>query len=86
MNSSKIVDSNIINSDMTGANLYSADLSKTRIDNVKFQDTVFCKTIMPSGERDNSGCKHWYPQPKLFIVPYSVDNGLKIKLSWMLLS
>ena len=41
---------------MTGANLYKADLSKTRLSNVIFKDAVFCKTVMPTG-LDNSGCK-----------------------------
>ncbi|MZG31433.1 MAG: hypothetical protein F3741_11645 [Nitrospinae bacterium] len=42
---------------MAGFNLYKANLTKTKIANVNFEGTVFCKTVMPSGE-DNSGCKN----------------------------
>jgi hypothetical protein len=38
---------------MTGANLYNADLTDTKVS----KDTVLCKAIMPSGQQDDSGCK-----------------------------
>ena len=57
MNSSKVVNSNIKESDMTGANLYRADLTGTKVSKETLKDAVLCKTIMPSGQQDDSGCK-----------------------------
>lgn len=42
---------------MIGANLHSADLSGTKVSNETLTDAVLCKTIMPSGQQDDSGCK-----------------------------
>ena len=42
---------------MTGANLYNADFTDTRVSKKTLKDTVLCKTIMPFGKQDDSGCK-----------------------------
>ena len=42
---------------MTDANLYNADLTSTKVSEETLKDAVICKTNMPSGQRDNSGCK-----------------------------
>ena len=42
---------------MIGANLHSADLTETKVSNETLKDAVLCKTIMPSGQQDDSGCK-----------------------------
>jgi uncharacterized protein YjbI with pentapeptide repeats len=42
---------------MTGANLYNADLIGTKISKETLKGVVLCKTIIPSGQRDDSGCK-----------------------------
>ena len=42
---------------MTGANLYNADLTDTRVSDKTPKDTVLFKTIMPSGQQDDSGWK-----------------------------
>ena len=57
MNSSKILNSKISDTNMTGANLYSADLTGTKVSKETLKDTVLCKTIMPSGQQNDSGCK-----------------------------
>jgi len=42
---------------MTGANLHSANLTGTKVTDETLKDAKLCKTIMPSGQRDDSGCK-----------------------------
>ena len=42
---------------MTGANFYKADLTGSKVSKKTLKDTVLCKTIMPSGQQDDSGCK-----------------------------
>jgi hypothetical protein len=42
---------------MTGTNLYNADLTDTKVSKETLKDTVLCKTNMPSGQQDESGCK-----------------------------
>ena len=42
---------------MTDANLYNADLTDTRVSDKTLKDAVLCKTIIPSGQQDDSGCK-----------------------------
>ena len=43
---------NFISADFT-----NADLSGANLDNAKLENAIFCKTIMPSGEKNNSNCK-----------------------------
>ena len=57
MNNAKVVNSRISYSDMTGTNLYNADLTDTRVSDKTLKDTVLCKTTMPSGKQNESGCK-----------------------------
>ena len=40
---------------MTGTN--NADLTGTKVSDKTLKDAVLCKTIMPSGQKDDSGCK-----------------------------
>ena len=40
---------------MTGTN--NTDLADTRVSSKTLKDAVLCKTIMPSGQHDDSGCK-----------------------------
>ena len=42
---------------MTSTNLYNADLTDTKVSDETLKGTVLCKTILPSGQRDDSGCK-----------------------------
>jgi hypothetical protein len=42
---------------MTGANLYNADLTDTRVSDKILKDTVLCKTIMPSGQTESRSCR-----------------------------
>jgi hypothetical protein len=49
MNSSKVVNSKIRNTDMTDANLYNANPTGTKVSGETLKDTVLCKAIMPSG-------------------------------------
>ena len=42
---------------MTGANLYNADLTGTKVSKETLKDAVLCKTIMPCGEQNDSGYK-----------------------------
>ena len=42
---------------MTGANLYNAELTDTKVSDATLKGTVLCKTVMPSGKQDDSGCK-----------------------------
>ena len=51
------MNSKIRNSDINGANLYNADLTGTKVSKETLKDAVLCKTIMPSGQQDDSGCK-----------------------------
>jgi uncharacterized protein YjbI with pentapeptide repeats len=51
------VNSKIKNSDITGANLYNADLTGTKVSEETLKSAVLCKTVMPSGQKDDSGCK-----------------------------
>ena len=57
MNNAKVVNSRISYSDMTGTNLYNADLTNTRVSDKTLKDTVLCKTIMPSGQTENRSCR-----------------------------
>jgi uncharacterized protein YjbI with pentapeptide repeats len=57
MNSSKILNSKISDTNMTGANLHSADLTGTKVSEETLKDAVLCKTIMSYGQQDDSGCK-----------------------------
>tara|TARA_Y100001960_G_C14505279_1_gene743696 strand:+ start:369 stop:683 length:315 start_codon:yes stop_codon:yes gene_type:complete len=47
---------NLIGADLTNADLSSADLRKVNLDRTKLSGAVLCKTIMPGGKEDNSGC------------------------------
>ena len=42
---------------MTGTNLHSADLTGTKVSEETLKDAVLCKTIMSSGQQNDSGCK-----------------------------
>ena len=51
------MNSKIRNSDINDANLYNANLTGTKVSEETLKDAELCKTIMPSGQRDDSGCK-----------------------------
>ena len=51
------MNSKIRNSDINGANLYNADLTGTKVSEETLKDAVLCKTIMSSGQQNDSGCK-----------------------------
>ena len=57
LNNAKVVNSRRSYSDMTGAHLYNTDLTDTKVSEETLKDTVLCKTIMPSGQKNDSGCK-----------------------------
>ena len=57
LNNAKAVNSRISYSNMTGANLYNANLNGTKAPKETLKDTVLCKAIMPSGQQNDSGCK-----------------------------
>ena len=42
---------------MTGANLHSAHLTGTKVSEETLKSAVLCKTVMPSGQQDDSGYK-----------------------------
>jgi hypothetical protein len=42
---------------MTGANLHNANLIATKVSEETLKDAVLCKTIMSSGQQNDSGCK-----------------------------
>ena len=57
LNNVKVVNSRISYSDMTGTNLYNADLTNTRISDKTLKDIVLCITIMRSGQTENRSCR-----------------------------
>jgi len=42
---------------MTGANLYNANLTDTRVSDKILKNTILCQTIMPSGQTENRSCR-----------------------------
>ena len=54
------------NADLSGANLSGANLFKTNLTGVRLQSVKLCKTTMPNGSIDNTGCgsPHESAQPR----------------------
>ena len=54
---------NLKDADLHGANLSEADLSKANLEGANMENirnldsAIKCKTIMPDGKEENSGCK-----------------------------
>ena len=42
---------------MTGANLYNADLTGTKVSEETLKGVELCKAAMPSGRKNDSRCK-----------------------------
>lgn len=62
------------NADLTGADLTGANLFKANLSGVKFGSVRFCKTTMPDGSVDNSGCD----TPSKIVRPHTA-NAIKSK-------
>ena len=48
--------SNLMSSNFKNANFFDAILTGTNIDKINFSGALFCRTIMPSGKKNNKDC------------------------------
>ncbi len=46
----------VLRSDLRNANLSSADLTDAHLDRARLDGAIFCRTTMPDGSENNSGC------------------------------